>query len=286
MGKRKFAKGASEARRYAPGAMGGPSMPPPPSSAFEAMFDERVSDEPGLCVHRRRHGVVYHAAYVLVVFLFLGTTVTLGSSTLPRLLSHWTWLIFSLYSLTLFGCRWFAEEAEAWVTFWLTPMVHGLLWMALVLVPVRGVAPGALWHAFGEHAGHHLLIAQIGTIPLLLLPPLVLGGYLWWEADFITAIFHDFYSQLARGQRKWNLLWHLLSPTLPFAIWAACLKTTVFTDLPPAVSTLEIVAVCLVANGPLLVYLHYRTRVLTGATHWIDGGAVLWCVGRGRGLWS
>ena len=40
-------------------------------------------------------------------------------------------------------------------------MVHGLLWLQLVLVASTGVWPGTLWAIFETHSGTDLLMAQL-----------------------------------------------------------------------------------------------------------------------------
>mmetsp|Transcript_10624 Transcript_10624/g.21571 ORF Transcript_10624/g.21571 Transcript_10624/m.21571 type:complete len:163 (-) Transcript_10624:188-676(-) len=158
-------------------------------------------------------------------------------------------------------------------------MLHGLLWLNLVLVPLRGVTPSTLWAAFGEHGGDHLLFAQLGDAILLLFLPVALLAFLFWERRYLRAVFHDFRSQLAAGQQLWNAAYHLASPVLPLAIWAACFRSTLFNDLPVWPAAIEILAVCALANGTLLMYAHLATRDLVGPAHWFDGGVVLWSAG-------
>ena len=52
----------------------------------------RFGDEEGLIVRHRKGGVIYLAIFGLVVFLSVGTVLSLGASTLPRLLAHWSWV--------------------------------------------------------------------------------------------------------------------------------------------------------------------------------------------------
>jgi len=242
-------------------------------SAFESSF------EPGLCVIKRESGVLYLALFGLTVMLTMGTLLALTAS-LPRLLTHWVWLLFALFSAAIFVGRWLYPEVEACILFFLTLTLNGLLWLNLLLVPPFGVTPGALWHAFGVHGGDHMLLAQMGDVPLLGFPPLALLGFLLWEERYLMAVFHDFITQLAPGHIKWNAIWQLCSPILPFGFWAACLRPPLFADLPAWPGTLPVIAVCLVTNGPLLAYAHYRSLSLQGAAHFFDGGAVLWSMGR------
>jgi hypothetical protein len=279
MGKRKFAKSTDTGARPATTRSGQPTVSP--ASAFDAIFDDGGPAEPGLRVQKRPAQAVYLSIYALCVFLAVGTLLTLGTSTLPRLLSHWAWVVFTIFSTTIFCCRWFAETVEGWVTFWCTFMVNGLTWLNLVLVLSEGIAPGALWSAFDEHGGQHLLIAQVGSLTLLGFPPLAMLAYVLWERNYYVAIFNDFFSQLAVGHWKWNMVYHITSPVLPFSFWVACFRTELFTDLPVWPGAIKVLLICLFANGPLLGYLAYRMLFVVGSTHWFDGGSVLWSTGHG-----
>jgi len=272
MGKRpKFAQ--ADARRRAQADDGA-------STAFNLF--EGSGYEPGLCVVKRQGGVVYLAIFGLSVMLALGTLLAL-TATLPRLLTHWTWLLFTLFSAAIFVGRWVYPEVEAWLIFFLILTVHGLLWITLLLVPLRGVTPATLWHAFGVHGGDHLLLAQMGDVPLLGFPPLALAAFMAWEEKYLVAIFHDFLTQMAPGNYNlvWNLMWQICSPILPLGLWAACLRPPLFTDLPAWPGVLDVLLVCLLANGPVLLYAYHRSAPLHGAAHWFEGGGVvLWSTGR------
>jgi len=228
----------------------------------------------------REGGAIYLLIYGVSVTFFLGTVLALGLLSLPRLLCHWTWLLFATYATAVFICRWLAKEAEAWLLFWATPMVNGLLWFNLVLVPMRGVTPSALWRAFGEHGGPHLMFAQVGDVVLLLMPPIALLAFLFWERRYLRAIFHDFCTQLAPGHVTWNIIWHMGSPLLPLAAWAAFFRTSLFSDLPQWPPVLDLLGVCCLSNTPLLFYAHLSTADMVGPAHWFDAGVVLWSAGR------
>ena len=143
-----------------------------------------------------------------------------------------------------------------------------------------GVAPGALWTAFGEHGGLHLLMGQVGSVLLLGLPVCAISGFMAWEHEYLVAIFYDFHNQLRDGHRKWSTLWQVLSPLLPLGVWLACFRTSIFTDLPAWPGVGRAVAVCCLANGPPLYYVHHRSRVYKGSAQWFDGGCVLFSIGR------
>eukprot|EP00322_Chrysochromulina_rotalis_P019812 CAMPEP_0115853278 /NCGR_PEP_ID=MMETSP0287-20121206/13422_1 /TAXON_ID=412157 /ORGANISM="Chrysochromulina rotalis, Strain UIO044" /LENGTH=196 /DNA_ID=CAMNT_0003307351 /DNA_START=57 /DNA_END=644 /DNA_ORIENTATION=+ len=163
---------------------------------FEDPFD------PGLNVFTRKDDLLSISVYGLAIMLTTGTTLAL-TCTLPRLFSHWVWLLFTLFLDALFACRWMAPDVEGWLVFWLLPMLNGLLWLCILLVPTHGVTPAALWLAFGEHGGDHLLIAQLGNVVLLAFPPCALFGFVAWERDYLVAIAHDFLWQLHPGHWKW-----------------------------------------------------------------------------------
>lgn len=242
-------------------------------SAFEGS-----AHEAGLCVIRRRSSVGYLAIFGLVVMLAAGTLLACTAS-LPRLLTHWAWFMFTIFSCTVFVGRWLYPDVEALILVFFTLTIHGLLWLTLLLVPLCGVTPGALWYAFGIHGGDHLLLAQLGDLPLLLFPPLSLLCFLVWERRYLVAVFHDFLYQLAPGHFKWLVGWQLTSPIIPLGLWSACFRLPLFTDLPAWPGVPAVLAVCLLANGPLLFYAYWRTLPYQGAAHWFDGGVVLWSAG-------
>ena len=276
MGKQRRTARGAEARqaRAEPVSIGG-------GSGGAASFFDSPDDEEGLTVRHRKSGVIYLAIFGLIVFLSVGTVLSLGASTLPRLLSHWAWVLFTLFSTGLFTTRWFAPDVEAHVIFWGLLMVHGLLWLTVTLVLTWGmIAPGTLWDAFGQHGGAHLLITQWSSVLLLGIPLCALVGFMVWEHEYLVAVFYDFHSQLRRGHRKWNTLFQLLSPVLPLGVWLAFFRTTLFTDLPVWPGTLSVVSICCIANGPILYYIHYRSRFYQGSAHWFSGGVVLFSKGR------
>ena len=54
------------------------------------------------------------------------------------------WTVVTVYSALIFAGYWLTQPLEAWLIFWFLLMVHGLLWLQLVLVAVYGVWPGTL----------------------------------------------------------------------------------------------------------------------------------------------
>lgn len=122
------------------------------------------SDGPILEVQRRSHGTVYACVHGFWLLFMVGTMLALGLSGFS-LFSHWVWFLATLFAgATLVG--WVAQPQEAWLIFWSMWMVHGTLWLQLVLVAYDGVWPGTLWANFGGHSGTHLLMAQLGSGPL------------------------------------------------------------------------------------------------------------------------
>lgn len=237
-------------------------------------------EDPGLLVRWQKNSVVYIAVMCFIVVCLAGTVLSFPS--LPRLLSYWSWLLLTLFSVTLVVCRcrsYFsgsdkAEEVSAWVIFWGLLMIHGLAWLSCVFVFWRGVPPSAMWHAFGEHAGLHLNFTSLGTVPLLLLPPILLLAFMVYERSYLVLIYHDFF--LASGKYK-SLGFQLVSPLMPLALWAALLRPPLFTDLTEWPPVWELMGVCTAVNGPLLAYVLWTTRDLYGPAHWLpEGGCAVW----------
>ena len=50
------------------------------------------------------------------------------------------WTVVTVYSALIFAGYWLTQPLEAWLIFWFLLMVHGLLWLQLVLVAVYGIA--------------------------------------------------------------------------------------------------------------------------------------------------
>ena len=99
----------------------------------------------------------------------VGTLLALGLSGFS-LFCHWVWFLSTLFAGATFAGYWVAQPLEAWLIFWTMWMVHGLLWLQLVLVASTGVWPGTLWANFETHSGTDLLMAQLGSVPLCARP--------------------------------------------------------------------------------------------------------------------
>ena len=84
--------------------------------------------------------------------------------------TDWVWTVVTVYSALIFAGYWLTQPLEAWLIFWTMWMVHGLLWLQLVLVASTGVWPGTLWANFETHSGTDLLMAQLGSVPLCARP--------------------------------------------------------------------------------------------------------------------
>lgn len=231
--------------------------------------------ETGLCIVRRQSSVGYLAVFGLTVTLSAFTLLACTAS-LPRLLTHWTWMLFTLFSGTVYVGRWLYPDTEAALLMLFTLTLHGLLWLALVLVPLRGVTPSTLWHAFGVHGGDQLLPAQMGDLLLLCAPPLALLGFCVMERRYLLVLLHDVLIQLPPGMSKFFFLWQVFSPVLPLAIWAAFMRQPLFSDLPAWPGVAIVMTICFLANAPPLTYAYWRILPLQGAAHWFEGGVILW----------
>lgn len=111
--------------------------------------------------------VCVHGFWLLFM---VGTLLALGLSGFS-LFCHWVWLLSTLFAGATFAGYWVAQQHEAWLIFWTLWMVHGLLWLQIVLVASKGVWPGTLWANFETHSGTDLLMAQLGSVPLCARPP-------------------------------------------------------------------------------------------------------------------
>jgi len=254
-----------------------PPPPPRPASAGGSGTSADGMAEPGLFVKRRRSGVAHTSALLLGIALCLGVLM-LGLSTMPRLLCHFSWTVFTLFAVIVVGGRWVAADVATEVTFWLLTMVHGLVWLTAILVSLCGVLPGSLWRAFGQHGGDHLLIAQVGSIPMLFFPPAALTAYLWLEREFVAVTFHDLYTQLCSEphRRLLCVAWHIASPVLPISLWSATLRIPIFCDLPEWPGAIAILGLCVLANAPILLYVEMRTVGFVGPALWFSDGVVVW----------
>ena len=132
--------------------------------------------------------------------------LALGSASFA-LLSQFTWVLVTLFLVAAYAGYWTCQHQVAWLIFWCLPMLHGLCWLQLVLIPLYGVLPGTLWARFGAHSAHRLLMGQLGTAALLGVPLIALLGYTWFERHYLLLVFHDFGAQLLREHVKYNILW-------------------------------------------------------------------------------
>ena len=275
MGKKKAA--ARDAPSSTAGAASAVSAAADPvrSSSSSAGGRQR-SSEGGLCVRTQPGGMAYLSGLTFVVVVLAGVSLAVAP-TLPRLLCHWSWVLLTLFGGCLVGCRWAkAEGVAAYLVFWGLLMVHGLCWITLMLVPAFGVLPGSLWRAFDGHGGDHLAIGSLGSVPVLLAPPCLLLAFMWVERPFLAVVYHDVF--YAMENPVWNLIWQLLCPMVPLAIWAALLRPPLFSDLPLWPGTPAILAACALANGPAMYYVHVSTMQFRGAAHWFRGGQAAVCL--------
>ena len=157
-------------------------------------------------VQRRSHSTVFTCIHGFWLLFMVGTLLALGLSGFS-LLAHWVWLLATLFAAVTFAGYWVAQPQEAWLIFWSMWMLHGLLWLQVVLVAYDGVWPGTVWANFGSHSGAHLLMAQLGSVPLLLLPLVALLVFVWFERSYLQIVFYDFTSQLQPHHRIVNLVW-------------------------------------------------------------------------------
>lgn len=254
----------------------------PPAEAGDVGFgvssSRPAAEESGLVVRWQKNSAPYMGILVFVATLL--AVIQMISLGLPKLLSHWAWLIFTVFVLSVVGCRantFFtgslrAEEASAWIIFWAMFMVHGLVWLNCVLVAWHGVLPSSLWHAFGEHGGSHLRFGNIlPSVMLLLLPPLLLLSFMIYERKYLVLIYYDFF--YAIGGKFTNVAFQIVSPLLPFGLWLALLRPSLFGDLPVWPGLPAALGVCAVANGPPLYYILQSIQNIHGPAAWLpDGG--------------
>eukprot|EP00966_Prymnesium_polylepis_P304167 7027213-Prymnesium_polylepis.1 len=122
-------------------------------------------DGPGLQICQFARSVIATCVGAFVLLAMVGSLLTLGSASFG-LLSQFSWVLFTLYGLAAYAGYWTCQHQVAWLVFWCLPMLHGLLWLQLVLIGRYGVWPGALWAQFGEHSADRLLMAQLVRRPL------------------------------------------------------------------------------------------------------------------------
>ena len=127
------------------------------------------ADGPILEVQRRCTSTVTVCVHGFWLLFMVGTLLALGLSGFS-LFCHWVWLLSTLFAGATFAGYWVAQQHEAWLIFWSLWMIHGLLWLQLVLVASKGVWPGTLWAHFETHSGTDLLMSQLGSVPLCARP--------------------------------------------------------------------------------------------------------------------
>jgi hypothetical protein len=163
-------------------------------------------DGPSLELTYRSQNTVVMCVIGFWLFGMGGSLLALGSINFG-LLSQYTWCLCTLFGGAVFVGYWTLQHEVAWLIFWCLPMLHGLLWLQLLLVSFYGVPPSTLWRKCGEHSGSRLLMAQLGTVALLWHPLVALLAFVWVERTYLLLLFHDFTAQLMPEHFKWNLLW-------------------------------------------------------------------------------
>ncbi len=256
-----------------------PQRPPPP---FSSPFADAGRQGPCLVPSKRAGGVPLLCGLCCWALFMLGTLLALGGPRLgTQLLCHWTWTLVSLFSAVAVFGRWVGDgHVVGCISFWCLFALHGLTWLQLLLIWRDGVGPSELWSALGEYGGAHVLFSQFGSLALLALPPLSLLGYMYVDRDYLLIIHHDFHSQLLPHHRKWNLAWQIFSPAVPLATWAYLLRPPLFSDLPRWPGVGAVLGICLLCNGPLVIYAIRRNRHYVGPVHWLPGGggSLVWSV--------
>jgi len=236
------------------------------------------SDGPGLCVQRRSRGVAYTCVHAFLMIFMVAAHLTLGSWDFV-LFTSWTWFLTTAFCCMTFCCYWLLHALEAWLLFWGLGMIHGLCWLQLALIAHDGVWPNSLWLAHGGHDGGDILMAQLGAGPLLLVPLLAVVAFIWVERAYLLAIYYDFTSQLLERHRTFNLVWHLCSPVVPFAIWSYAFNPRVVTDLPRWPGIVPLIPICSVCNGALLYIAQRQTSHYMGSVRWMDSSWLVWSIG-------
>ena len=244
----------------------------PSTDASSAGYDS--APEAGLCVCRQKGGVAYLSGMTAAVALLTIVQLALTPS-LPKLLCHWVWVVLTTFGAALTAFRWLNyEEAATYLVFWGLLMVHGLVWLPALMVPTSGVLPGALLHAYGEHGGAHIGIASLGSVLLLLTPPLLLLAFMWLEREHLVVIYHDFH--YAMDGMLINLVYQLLCPTIPFYFWGSVFRPMLFSDMPEWPAAPVVVVAGALANLPVMIYAYHSTRLFRGPAHWFLGGSIVW----------
>ena len=236
---------------------------------------------PSLQIERRQRSAVLLSIHGFLVLVMLVTLLVLGLDPGVSLLCHWTWALLTFFGVVALVGNTLCPRFEPWLIFWFLPMLHGLLWLQLALIGTTGVWPSSLWATVANHGGGRLLMAQLGTAPLLVLPLLALLAYMWIERSYLLVIYYDCRSQLLPEHRTLNIFWHINSPAIPLAVWAYCFNPRLYTDLPRWPGTLPVVLVAVLANSAMLYYCHRRTSHFTGMVRWMRGALgcawLVWC---------
>lgn len=262
-----------------PGAAGGVMPMAPGIFAGGGGLGTRTApfgaDGPILELQRRSPSTITMCVHGFWTLFMLFTLCTLGSSSLS-LLSNWVWLLVTLFATVTFAGYFDEAHYEAWLIFWSMTMLHGLLWLQILLVPFYGAAPGGLWGSFGDHSGEYMLMAQLGAVPLLLLPLVSFLAYVWFERRYLQIIFYDFTNQLEKQHRIVNMIFHVTSPSLPLAIWAYCFNPKIFNDLPRWPGVAPVALLIALFNGLLLHYFRTSTEDYIGSVRWLHGVWLVW----------
>lgn len=165
---------------------------------------------------------------------------------------------------------------EAWLTFWVLPLVHGLHWAMLAHALLHGHSPSWLWSRWGESMGEHILVCQLGDTVLLLLPALATSVYACVESDFIALAFYDLHSQLLPEHRLLSRAFHSTSPLLVLAAWHFGCNARVLTDMPN-IHPLSFALASALANFLMLSWHAYSgMHAFFGAVRWEGDGWNVW----------
>mmetsp|Transcript_28920 Transcript_28920/g.92670 ORF Transcript_28920/g.92670 Transcript_28920/m.92670 type:complete len:258 (+) Transcript_28920:301-1074(+) len=237
----------------------------------------------------RRDSVAYAAARVLWLLLSAGLLASLGLFTLPTSACHLGWLLMFGLDLVSSALRLtgLSERLEPPLLFWLLPPLHGYMWclVALIAGAPSAVTPSALHERYGSLGFDPSFgLLRLGSAAALLVPPcaLLLCGFA--ERLYLVAAFDDMRCQLLWWHRRLYVVWALLSPLVPLALWTFALAPGVATDLPSWTNraTAIAVAAAVAANAPVYRFARHK------AHEWHAGfGAVRWLEsGRGWVLWS
>lgn len=265
-------------------------------NVHEPLQDPHGAVSANLEVYRIQNGAIFLS---LLGFVSLMLIMTILVSPTPGLLVHWSFTTFTCFisavSVLHFMAKFCmyahtkqtAEERLAWLLFWGLGMVHGFVWITALVVPIYGTTPNTLWREYGEHGGSHMAAARFGSIPLLVAPPALLWALMIYERKHITCVYYDIlYSmQAASGSSSWvmNAFWQLLCPLIPLGLWAATVRTPVFSDLQHWPPVGVFLAISVLANAPLYAWMLWASRNFQGPVFWLpEGAACVMCVPSSR----